>query len=279
MLTPTLLDSEVGYQQLVGKSMMVPSGAGSHDLTAVTSNWAPRGGINNFQMQSVHDATTVVDMSGPRGLGYQFQTSNRVILVTEPAHAIYPQKVFAFVPHEDFSRFSLWDTTNAKAPCLVGMGVIAVPGITHHDTCLPGQFFAEKCPKTMSRDDFTYSMEVVHPADPDGDESYFALLFTNGNAATGGKTYAFDVGPKSSWICPSEVDYVAQWGICSTHFNAQATPADDGGAECKSICANEDGYAYTEHGQPNCRCCRSPATQVGAGGWTYWMKATSTLHK
>jgi hypothetical protein len=61
------------------------------------------------------------------------------------------------------------------------------------------------------------------------------------------------------------------WGICSTMFKMKGTSAKDGGAECKAHCNNEDGYAYTVHGQPNCRCCSAPAKRLSAGGWNYWM--------
>ena len=65
--------------------------------------------------------------------------------------------------------------------------------------------------------------------------------------------------------------YIAHSGLCSTHFNAMSTSATDNGAECKAHCNNEDGYAHTVHGQPNCRCCSAPAKRLGAGGWNYWM--------
>merc|ERR1719238_2675315 len=210
----------VDYRQLVGRTMMTPSEEGRHKLTAITSNWAPVGGINNFQFKhgySQRDDTTatvwemfnyhVEDVSKDSGLAYQFETSNRVIIVTEPAFAAFPTRVFALLPLEDFSRFNLWDTTEPSRPCLVGTGVIphTATTATHSDECLPGSRPQSKCPKTGKQEYYTYSMEVIHPEDPNGrgrDEPYYAMLFNMGSREAGGKVYLFNIGPMGSWTCP-----------------------------------------------------------------------------
>jgi len=68
----------------------------------------------------------------------------------------------------------------------------------------------------------------------------------------------------------NEGQFIHEWGICSKELEVYST-ASDGNYECYLKCMGKPGYAWTKHGQPNCRCCDKGSAQVGAGGWDFWM--------